>query len=72
MANRYDDFVKRTQADEGMSSPSEAEEEPEAETNPAIVMVDETTGCRYMRLVKNKGLAADGEGKWLIDDLSVS
>ena len=36
---------------------------------PAIVMVDEDTGNKYMRMVPCKGLGEHGEAKWVTNDL---
>ena len=67
---RYDRFVRDTLAEEGMSSPSEGEEEENrAADNPAVVMTDESTGNRYMRLVGSKGLTEGTADHWLIKDL---
>ena len=53
-----------------MSSPSEGEDiEYRAADNPAVVMTDESTGNRYMRIVDQKGLGTKGEMKWLVQDL---
>ena len=53
---RYDQFIRGTLAEEGMSSPSEgADNEARAADNPAVVMTDESTGNKYMRLVGAKG-----------------
>ena len=36
---------------------------------PMMVMVDETTGNKYMRPVSHKGLGADGDDSWLVKDM---
>ena len=71
LIERYDQFVKKTLAQEGMSSPSEAEEEVEqkASDNPALIMTDESTGNRYMRLVDQKGMGRKREMAWLVNDI---
>ena len=70
MISRFGKFVRDTLAEEGMSSPSEGEEEDtKAADNPAVVMTDESTGNRYMRLVDSKGLTEDTADPWLIKDL---
>ena len=44
--------MRGTLAEEGMPSPLEDEsEEDRAAGNPALVMVDEETGNRYMRII---------------------
>ena len=56
--------------EEGFSSPSEGEDdEGRAADNPAVVMTDESTGNRYMRLVDSKGLSEDKADPWLFKDL---
>ena len=45
------------------------DEEDRAADNPAIVMTDESTGNRYMRLVDSKGLREEKADPWLIKDL---
>ena len=53
-----------------MSSPSEGEDdEGRAADNPAVVMTDESTGNRYMRLVDSKGLSENKADPWLVKDL---
>ena len=70
LVSRYDKFIRDTLAEEGMSSPSEGEdEETRAADNPAVVMTDESTGNRYMRLVDSKGLKEDKADPWLAKDL---
>ena len=44
-------------------------EDPKEEVCPAIVMLDEETGNKYMRIVGQKGLGAKGEMKWLVQDM---
>ena len=70
LIKRYDKFVRDTLAEEGMSSPSDREDdETRAADNPAVVMTDETTGNRYMRLVDSKGLKDDKADQWIVKDL---
>ena len=71
LEKRFHDFRQRTLAEAGMSS-SEDEELPEPEgasAYPAIVMIDEETGNRYMRLVEQKGLGKKGGMDWLVKDI---
>ena len=42
---------------------------PHASDNPMIVMVDESTGNKYMRVVPHKGLGAEGDNSSLIKDM---
>ena len=70
LVKRYDKFVRDTLAEEGFSSPSEGEdEEGRAADNPAVVMTDESTGNRYMRIVDSKGLKYDKADQWLVKDV---
>lgn len=71
LEERYNEFRKKTLAEADLSS-SEDEDEDEdqqEETHPAIVMLDEETGNRYMRIVDQKGLGAKGDMRWLIQDM---
>ena len=34
-----------------------------------MVMVDEATGNKYMRMVDHKGLGGDGDSSWLVKDM---
>ena len=43
-----------------------SEEDRNAGKHPIFCMKDESTGCRFARLVARKGLGADGEVDWLI------
>ena len=70
LVKRYDRFVRDTLAEGGVTSPSEGEEEEgKAADNPAVVMTDESTGNRYMRLVDSKGLKDGKVEQWLVKDL---
>ena len=70
MIEKYDKFVRDTLAEEGISSPSEDEEEDaKATDNPALVMVDESTGNRYMRIIDQKGVGSKKEMEWLVRDV---
>ena len=42
---------------------------PHASENPMMVMVDESTGNKYMRAVDHKGLGPDGDNSWLVKDM---
>ena len=39
-----------------------------ASEHPIMVMVDESTGNRYMRAVEHKGLGGEGDESWLVKD----
>ena len=45
-----------------------SESDREAGKRPILCMKDESTGCRFARLVARKGLGGDGEVEWLILD----
>ena len=45
------------------------DEKSKASKNPAMVMIDEETGNRYMRMVAHKGLDEGPEGEWIIKDM---
>ena len=34
-----------------------------------MVIVDESTGSKYMRAVDHKGLGSDGDNSWLVKDM---
>ena len=34
-----------------------------------MVMVDESTGNKYMRMVEHKGLEGEGDNSWLVKDM---
>ena len=40
-----------------------------ASENPMMVMVDESTGNKYMRAVDHKGLEGQGDNSWLVRDM---
>ena len=72
LVKRYDRFVSETLREEGMSDISESEEEKgemKASDNPSIVMIDEETGNKYMRIVDQKGLGKNGEMSWVVKDM---
>ena len=46
-----------------------SKEEETASSNPLMVMIDESTGNKYMRAVGQKGLGENGEMDWLIKDM---
>ena len=50
--------------------PEEAKgQRPHASEHPMMVMVDESTGNKYMRAVSHKGLGVDGDQSWLVKDM---
>ena len=46
-----------------------SQEEEKASENPLLIMINETTGNKYMRAVGRKGLGAGSEMDWLIKDM---
>ena len=42
---------------------------PHASERPMMVMIDESTGNKYMRVVDHKGLGPDGDNSWLVKDM---
>ena len=42
---------------------------PHASDNPMMVMVDESTGNKYMRAVPHKGVGLEGDNSWLVKDM---
>ena len=56
--------------DEGDETPVEGgEPAPHASERPMMVMVDEATGNKYMRVVPHKGMGEDGDNSWLVKDI---
>ena len=43
---------------------------PHASDNPMMVMVDESTGNKYMRAVPHKGVGIEGDHSWLVKDMN--
>ena len=42
---------------------------PHASESPMMVMVDESTGNKYMRAIAHKGLGEEGDNSWLVKDM---
>ena len=74
LIKRYDEFVSETLREEGMSDISESEEDGKddmkASDHPSLVMIDEQTGNKYMRMVDQKGLGKEGEMARVIKDMN--
>ena len=49
--------------------PEQEDVRDKATSNPVLVMFDEDTGNRYMRLVGQKGLGEEREMRWLVHDM---
>ena len=66
LVKRYEKFVNH----EDRERPSEEETQgPHASESPMMVMVDESTGNKYMRAVRHNGLGPDCDASWLIKDM---
>ena len=50
-------------------SPSEGVAVARASDHPVIVMVDESTGNKYMRALPHKGLGVEGDLSWLVKNM---
>ena len=51
------------------SGDSSSAQSPHASERPMMVMIDESTGNKYMRSVDHKGLGPDGDNSWLVKDM---
>ena len=51
------------------SGGSSCQQAPHASERPMMVMIDESTGNKYMRSVDHKGLGPDGDSSWLVKDM---
>ena len=71
LLRRYEGYRQEEEGqDEGEETPvEEGRVAPHASDSPMMVMVDETTGNKYMRAVPNKGLGEDGDHSWLVQDM---
>ena len=77
---RYEKYVAREDQEEigeegavpeggRHDAPEASEAGPHASDNPMMVMVDESTGNKYMRAVPHKGLGVEGDQSWLVKDM---
>ena len=72
LVNRYDKEVPQEEADGERDGDQEKESRPmppHASENPMMVIVDESTGDKYMRSVDHKGLEGQGDNSWLVRDM---
>ena len=60
---KYADLEDQEEVPEGVG------QAPHASERPMMVMVDESTGNKYMRAVDHKGLGRDGDNSWLVKDM---
>ena len=63
---RYENHVAQEDQEEMGSDETAA---PHASDNPMMVMVDESTGNKYMRAVSHKGFGIEGDNSWLVKDM---
>ena len=72
LVRRYEREVPQEERD-GERDPGEEEDHDpmpsHASENPMMVMVDESTGNKYMRAVDHKGLEGQGDNSWLVRDM---
>ena len=66
LIKRYEKYADLEDQEE---VPAGAEQAPHASERPMMVMVDESTGNKYMRAVDHKGLGPDGDNSWLVKDM---
>ena len=72
LIKRYDKEVQGEEQEkdpEEKSSSSVRPPKSHASENPMMVMVDESTGNKYMRVVDHKGLEGEGDNSWLVKDM---
>ena len=72
LAKRYERYKAQEEEDADLEEATEttaAAPRPHASDRPMMVMVDESTGNKYMRSVGHKGFGPDGDNSWLIKDV---
>ena len=72
LVKRYERYKSQEEEDVGPEEEMEmgdAGPRPHASDRPMMVMVDESTGNKYMRSVDHKGLGPDGDNSWLVKDM---
>ena len=72
LIKRYDKEVQNEESERDPEEKSASSMQPpksHASENPMMVMVDEATGNKYMRVVDHKGLQGDGDNSWLVKDM---
>ena len=71
LVRRYEQATAGEGREEG-APPEDARgerSEAHATEHPVMVMVDESTGNKYMRMVEHKGLEGEGDNSWLVKDM---
>ena len=71
LVRRYEQAMAGEEREEGAPPEDSRGERSEAHAteHPVMVMVDESTGNKYMRMVEHKGLEGDGDNSWLVKDM---
>ena len=71
LVRRYEEVVPEEEREEGapQEDPQRERSEAHATEHPVMVMVDESTGNKYMRMVEHKGLEGEGDNSWLVKDM---
>ena len=71
LVRRYEQAVPEDEREEGapQEDPQGERSEAHATEHPVMVMVDESTGNKYMRMVEHKGLEGEGDNSWLVKDM---
>ena len=79
MIKRYEMYAPKTSSSSGpvpgdgseqhKAGHGDAQPEAHASDHPMMVMIDEMTGNRYMRMVPSRGLGEDGDNSWLVKDM---
>ena len=72
LTKRYDREVQSEEPERGPEEKSSSSMQPpksHASENPMMVMVDEATGNKYMKVVDHKGLEGEGDNSWLVKDM---
>ena len=71
LVRRYEQAMQGEEREEGAppEDPRGERSAAPATEHPVMVMVDESTGNKYMRMVEHKGLEGDGDNSWLVKDM---
>ena len=64
---KYADLEDQYEVQAGVERESDGNRQaPHASERPMMVMIDESTGNKYMRAVDHKGLGPEGDLSWLV------
>ena len=73
LMRRYEMYADLEDQDEAQAGVEQegagSRQAPHAAERPMMVMVDESTGNKYMRAVDHKGIGPDGDSSWLVKDM---